>query len=289
MEQQIEFEYKNFNNEAEFQLAWKEQEGKRYSVDNAKLFFESIPEILAAWQEYLLRYCDKSRELFGKYEFPWERFDEPTWVSSLAVAIAKKYPDAMVIEELPVTKGKNESQKGNADLWCSLENRLNFYLEAKTSPWAKNHLKGAKPYSFQSIGAKLTSEKNSLISRAFRDYQKSAGKNYISSKSPHSDEAGRNHPHLFLSLVIRPVSWDEKDEWGAISFTTIFKEKDIQIFPDKSDVDKNRTRNLHRIPMAGFILREKNILRKDKKIFGCIALVMMMGESDQKGRKPTSN
>ena len=262
-----------------------------------------MPEILKAWSKYLMVYADKSSTLFGTLaapapEEPWIKFDEPTWVSSLAVAIARKYKDAILVEELPVTKGSSLVEEstgskgkstdfGNADLWCCLNptdknDRFSFYLEAKFSPGARRklakHQKAQNDESLKRVNLNevhnqiaKSSSTRSLLSRVFQDYQKSAGKKDTKSNftltSPHKNE--RRHAHVFLALLIKPVRWDDEQWPKPVNFSDMFPDRMVNV----SYTQHSTQKNIYNFPSTGIILREK------ENGYGFIALVVMLGEA----------
>lgn len=280
-----------------------ETEGK-FTPKNEKLFKDHMPKILKSWGAYLRTYADKSEAMFGAPEYPWKKFDEPTWVSSLTVAIARKYRKAILVEELPVIKrssreGELINQKGkktdfgNADLWCCLdhdvgakENIFSFYLEAKFASFSRRQITGAienhKPIKLENIQKQIASNttQDSILSRVFRDYQKSAGKQAtqrnFTTTSPHKNEKNRKHAHVFLTLLIKPVFWDKSEEWKKqINFSDIFANGKVRVQHKKSTSDTIPQRNLYKFPSTGIIMR-------DKDGYGFIALILMLGETKNK-------
>lgn len=282
---------------------------EKFSHENERLFKKRMPEILKSWADYLRVYAEKSEAIFGGSEFPWLKFDEPTWVSSLSIAIAKNYPDAILVEELPVKKQSGQDGKstdyGNADVWCCLnpsseKDRFCFYLEAKFSPGSRRVLakhqndkssNNVRRISLSEVHNEIASNnKHSLFSRMFRDYQKSAGKKnttgYCTTTSPHKKESNRSHPHVFMTLLIRPLAWDDKpwtndhDEKRPrkIAFSDIFKDKFIyvhykqNVLGNSTQNTKPTRKNIYNLPCAGIIMRGKDG-------YGFIALALMLGEA----------
>ena len=280
---EMKFENRIFNN-----AGLIEQPQNKYAESNVDKFFANMTIVLNGWEKYLRSYTEKTADLFAsKPEFPWAKFDEPTWVSSLALAIARTNPEAILVEELPANKGKNTTGKGNVDLWCHLgaETNFSFYLEAKASPWARNIVKKKtldSGYSLEKLGKEMASaDKHGLFSQAFRDDQKSLGEErpINSTESPHHAEADRMHPHVFLTLIIRPMCWDNSS-WPTEEglFKELFKPEPINIHLGKSVVKTS----LYNIPIAGIVMRAKTNSTNSANSTGFIALVMMLGESDGK-------
>lgn len=278
----MRFESKIFNN--------RELNKTKKFPASRDLFYDKSEEIFNHWTKYLQAYAGQTRAIFqtDKPELPWFKFDEEAWVSSIAIAIAKKSPNALLIEELPVSK-KAGSSNGNADLWCSLdatnkEKSFSFYLEAKISSKKKRMLsKGTlKESSLEEAGAILTaSNKNSLLSVSIRDYLKSAGGTNISPRSPHALEKNRKHKHTFLVLVLLPMQWNQEKWPKKVSFRAIFNKKIAQFTSQKNPAETSKviSRSLHNIPITGMVMRESD------KSTGFIALMMMLGASSDKGRK----
>jgi len=295
--------FDNFEKQETQKTQETQKNKQKFSLANEELFKEHMPKILESWGAYLKAYADKSKTIFStkEPELPWLKFDEPTWVSSLAIAIAKNHMDAILVEELPVRK---RSSLGNADMWCCLNpteenNRFSFYLEAKSSSWARrqlfkhrnnpNEIELLRIRQLKEVHNQIANDekKDTLLSRVFRDYQKSAGKlgtqrNYTTT-SPHKKESGREHDHVFLTMIIKPVLWDEECLWDTeqenkVKFSALF-EKEIRphIKRNESGNIKPSTRNFYNYPSAGIIMR-------DKKGFGFIALVLMLGEAKQDNR-----
>lgn len=280
----MNIEVRIFNNFDE-----SEKRNKDRFPKNKCMFKEYIPGILESWGNYLKIYVEQSRRIFTSPEYPWWEFHEPTWVSSLAIAIAKKYPDALLIEELPVTKkgvktdstekssddkkGK-KSDSGNVDMWCCLnpsteENcRFSFYLEAKFGSWARlNPIPTIDELSKVRDQLADNKKENNLLNRLFKDYQKSAGKSngngYYTTTSPHQKEKGRKHNHVFLGMLIKRIDWNM--DWPErVEFSELFGDKRIKV--------QGNDRNFYNFPCAG-------ILMKDEKGDGFVSLIMMLGET----------
>lgn len=276
----------------------------KFTPTNERLFKDHMPRILESWGIYLKDYAEKSKNIFPAPEFPWLKFDEPAWVSSLAIAIARNYADAILVEELPVRKCSSQKGKptdiGNADMWCCLNpsleenSRFSFYLEAKFSSWARRQLVKHREYpksinqieqlrimKLDEVHNQIANDekKDNLFSKIFRDYQKSAGKScnlkYYTTTSPHQKEKGRKHDHVFLTMIIKPVLWGTKWE-EQVEFSDLFGEKvRAYIKKNESENHKPSSRNFYNFPSAGIIMR-------DKDGYGFIALILMLGETKTK-------
>ena len=303
----MNIEMRFFDNFEEQKIEKIQKNKQKFSPANESLFKEHMPSILESWGRYLEDYAKKTGTIFNNtQELPWLKFDEQTWVSSLGIAIARNYTDAILVAELPVRKRSSQTEPqaetqteprrgkstdlGNADMWCCLnptkeKGRFSFYLEAKCSSWARRQLVEHKENRKESknqiehplkicnlneVHNQIADENNkdNLLRRVFRDYQKSAGKQGAQSRnytttSPHQEEDEREHDHVFLTMIIKPVlwetTWEEKVE---------FK----HLFEDKVSVDTKNKRNFYNFPSAGMIMRDQNG-------YGFIALILMLGET----------
>ncbi|MEQ1532592.1 MAG: hypothetical protein HOO97_01665 [Sideroxydans sp.] len=272
----------------------------RFSELDRKIFFDKSKEIMEAWAEYIHDYSNQTEKIFGSAEFPWSKFDEQTWVSSLAVAIAKKFPNALVVAEMPVIKSVNstklERSNGNADMWCcldsaKLDDSFNFYLEAKVSSKNKRNIDTLDKTSWDKSGELITETKDvsgdSHFSRVIRDYLKSTGTEIITSRSPHANEEGRVHKHAYLALILLPVRWAEEWPAGDVDFKSVFPKPRVDVLASKGrDGEENRrniSRSIYNIPATCMLMRKSEINNENKT--GFIALMMMLGGSGDTGKR----
>jgi len=193
----------------------------RFDAERRQKFFRHFETIGTAWERELNQYCDVTKDMFGREEFPWDRAvagNERVMVSTLTTAIARTYPDAIIAEELPVTKGASidkKSDDGRSDLWCSIrapDSRYSFYLEAKMTITPRNTEERLLEIFFK--------HKNSILTRAFKDYQKSHGKagdvnRKLVSTSPYSRE--RRHAHDFVALSIASFECAGEDAFDNLA------------------------------------------------------------------------
>lgn len=149
--------------------------------------------VCVAWVNYLKDYVDQTEKLFGKPELPWTG-DERPMVSSLAAAIARKFPNSLAVEEcnIPIL----ERPRGRCDLWVSIPcrshsgGRINFYLEAK---------KSNKEVTPEKLSNFLTTRWG--VGRSLRSYQKRQSKRR-SQTSPFIKLPNRKHQHYFVSMLV---------------------------------------------------------------------------------------
>jgi hypothetical protein len=226
----------------------------RFSEEAVDGFHKVFSEIVDAWSTTLEQHCRMTEELFkntGGAERPWnrkERGSERVLISTLATAIARHYPQALIVEELPVPKGI--SSDGRSDLWCHLpcdHQPYSFYLEAKMT--------GAPRRTLADLEDIFFSHKNSIITRAFRDYQKSHGKlgdvnTKIVTGSPY--RSFRQHPHHLVALSVGTFLTKEEAVFDVGSLANSAKDyfqskQPIHIHKEQNPLQ----RNLGRLPTTG--------------------------------------
>lgn len=220
---------------------------------------EKLVDICNNWYKYLRLYHDNSHLLFNN-KMPWMQ-NERVLVSTLAASIARSYPQALIMEELPVvkpakprkeeespvSKGK-KGDNGRCDLWVTNlmvksedQEPLCIFLEAK---------KFRSPKQADTI-EKLVREKG--IGRVFRDYAKCLTGNKITQRSQHKSPSH----HYVISMLTVPFICDENSAEDLIkieeSLHNIFNGKKAQkiITEDKQE----KARLLHRFPTVALIVK----------------------------------
>jgi hypothetical protein len=161
-----------------------------------------LEKVCVAWVDYLQDYVDQTDKLFGMPELPWTGNERPM-VSSLATAIARKFPNSLAVEEcnIPIIK----TPRGRCDLWVSIPYRLhsverfNFYLEAK---------KSNKEVTPQTLSNFLTTRWG--VSRGIRAYQKRQAKPR-SKLSPFTKLPNREHAHFFVVMLVTRLKASRRD------------------------------------------------------------------------------
>jgi len=220
---------------------------------------EKLVDICNNWFKYLRLYHDNSHLLFNN-KMPWMQ-NERVLVSTLAASIARSYPQALIMEELPVikpaklrkeeestvSKGK-KGDNGRCDLWVTNlkvkpeENEpLCIFIEAK---------KFRSPKQVDTI-EKLVSEKG--IGRVFRDYAKCLTGNRITQRSPHKSPSH----HYVISMLTVPFICDENsaEDIKKIedSLRNIFNGKKAHKITTEDKIEKAKF--LHRFPTVALIVK----------------------------------
>lgn len=229
----------------------------RFPKEALDRFHDVFSEVVEAWATTLEHHCMTTEKLFKNTEGaepPWDRGargSERVLISTLATAIARRHPEALIIEELPVKKMTGDFD-GRSDLWCHLPSDLDhlsysFYLEAKMTQSPRQTQDDLENIFF--------SHDKSIITRAFLDYQKSHGKLGDNSKkivtsSPY--RSFRQHPHHVVALSVGTFK-ATKNVFDMKTLATSAK----SLFQSKQPVQiaegKTLQRNLGRLPTTGIV------------------------------------
>ena len=184
---------------------------------------DRLKRICEAWAGYLQNYTDRTAELFGNAECPWESTERGI-VSTLSAAITRSFPGSIVHEESRVLKpgqeavktAKKKSNLGRCDLWASIPDltpRLppfNFYLEAK---------KSLRPKDSAGLEKHLTGKYG--ISKIFRDYMVSNPRS-LSQRSAFRHDEKRKHEHFTIGLLVTPLRPGEGEMKATQKFLAAF-------------------------------------------------------------------
>jgi hypothetical protein len=236
-----------------FKSMLPEEFNRKNRFDDHDNLQNKLIDICNNWFEYLCLYYENRHLLFNN-EMPWSQ-NERVLVSTLAASIARSYPQALIMEELPVIKPAKpqtdqesvliKGKKGNngrCDLWASnlifdLNEPLCFFLEAK---------KFRSPKQVDTI-EKLVRDKG--IGRIFDDYVKSLTGDKITQKSPYKSPS-----HYYaISMLSVPFICETKD------ISTIQQALDNIFNHNKSQKvtlkNKEKKRALCRFPTVALIVK----------------------------------
>lgn len=253
----------------------------RFSEDVVVNFHGIFSNVIQAWMATLENHCEETEFMFGKAETPWdrqkhgsgkreERGSERTLISTLVTAIARYDPQALIIEELPIPKGISD---GRSDLWCSFPRKYSFYLEAKMTNSSRDTLEKLIKIFFKD------KNKNSMMSRTFRDFQKSHGKldddsRRIVATTPYSSIARRQHPHDVVALTVGTFRTSELTfDVDALACEVEENFKSNQTIHIHKNIG-SLNRNLSRLPTTGIVAK---FCGKDGGENGLIAAFSLMG------------
>lgn len=275
-----QFRSVSFHNRSRSQTGQFEDSEEIFRFDKSDVdsFHRAFGKIVSAWSRTLENHCMATETLFGKAECPWDRpkrgsdspaeehGNERVIISTLTTAISRDSKKAVMVEEMPIQKGES---KGRCDLWCSLSEDYSFYLEAKMT--------GAPRKSHEQLeGIFFEHTTNSILTRAFRDYQKSHGKldddnRKIVTRSPYWKF--RKHKHHVIAFCI--ATFKAADD---TFYVDKLKKTVVEKFRSKHPIcvtkEKTLQRNLARLPTTGLIV---NWQKDDQGDNGFVAAFSLMG------------
>lgn len=175
------------------------------------------------WGEYLDYYARVCQNLFDGGESVFEKGAEPMCMASLATAIHRSDKKALTAVELPDKKSANPSGGGRVDLWA-YTNDYQFNIEGKLN--RKNI--GLEELEKVFVG-KGKGSATGLISKGFRDFQKSTGTRKLKRiRKTNSQGIYR------IMLLMARVSVDEENS------LTNFEDKLRGIFESDEHIDVYR-------------------------------------------------
>jgi hypothetical protein len=225
------------------------------------------------------QYSQATEDLFRKAELPWERDKltgkkpaERPIVSTLAAAIIRGFPGAVVLEELPALKGVS---KGRCDLWASipsestLDKKFNFYLEAKTSKSLR-----ASGSIFKFLGSK------NGVSKLLRDFAKGTNVRLIH-RSHYANAENRKHNHYVIGLMVLPLN-SKKSNLNEVDDNlkrALKKFSHFEIPSLEPGKRISKRRNLRRFPAVAL-----TVVPKDESRNGMVALFIVFASSFQDKR-----
>ena len=227
-----------------------------FRFSNSESVQDCLKILCETWVEYLQHYTERAHDLFHRSECPWES-TERAIVSTLAAAIMRKFPGAIVIEESRVLKpGKmteqnanKASDRGRCDLWASVPELrpdvplFNFYLEAK---------KSLKPKIIKGLEKHLLSKYG--ISKLFRDFMKSSPES-LTQRGPYRNDKERKHEHYNIGLLVTPLAAGEKDIKEIKSILEHVFENLRALYVGTAKTDR---RHMARYPTVALILSDPN-------------------------------
>ena len=190
------------------------------------------------WAEYLKHHISITNNLFGAPEFPWDQdiSNERVLISTLAASIVRGNSNAIIAEELPVTKSSSASANnaGRCDLWAHLPQENNkpfsFYLEAK---------KFRRPRKTNEIEKLMRGENG--IQRMLFDYAKSRD-GHLDQRSAYSNT--RPHDHYIIGLICVPIHEENIK-------TTHIKDEFLKAFSGTYGLENGSKRRICRFPTVG--------------------------------------
>ena len=232
-----------------------EEINKKYRFKNHHELQAKLIEICNNWFEYLVLYRNNSQLLYNN-KMPWEH-SERALVSTLAASIARSCQQAMILEELPVSKYKyttsmnnhneKESYNGRCDLWVTNlisekdKEPFTFFLEAKWFGTPRRINENAKLISNKGIGM------------VFKDFAKIQTDGKITQISKFKSSVH----HYAISMLTVPVLLSGKNAEEDLAeikdmLGGIFNNEKAHKFKTTKKEEKNKI--LNRYPTVGLII-----------------------------------